>query len=353
MSGGLAEITPQTHGEAPAGYITRCLEARGCLLRWLEAELDCPNPEHLWGRIMVGLYSQLAMLLLVLASPVHGAEESQDQPVFSHIIAGQDAQEGRWPWQVSVQRYIDKKSDYLHICGGSLISAQWVVSAAHCFIRSLTCSQYRLVLGAHQLLNPSPNQILVQVKQIILHPSYNRKSKVADIALVRLEKPVKPTKFIRPISLPRPSLQFPEKKKCWVTGWGNVEVTKPLPRPKTLQELEIPIIKTADCNDRYKILTLHSHLGPDVVKPSMICAGYMNSNKGFCKGDSGGPLACQQDGTWYLAGIVSWFITRNVCGIICADCRFPGVFTRVTAYDSWIQRHVNGMGPLPAFLQPR
>nr|XP_048710244.1 serine protease 27-like [Caretta caretta] len=304
---------------------------------------------------MVGLYSRLALLLLVvmLPSPAHGAEESQDQPVFSRIIEGQDAQEGRWPWQVSVQFFDAKKRDYRHICGGSLISAQWVVSAAHCFSCSQSCSQYRLVLGAHQLLNPSPNQILVNMKQIILHPSYNKKTKVADIALVRLEKPVKYTKFIRPISLPGAFCQFPEKTKCWVTGWGKVEMTKPLPKPKTLQELEIPIIKTAVCNDRYKTLAPHSPLGPNIIKPSMICAGYMDSPKGFCKGDSGGPLACQQDGTWYLAGVVSWFMTKYVHGTICADCRFPGVFTRVTAYNSWIRRHMRGTAPLPESLQPR
>ncbi|CAM2114954.1 unnamed protein product [Caretta caretta] len=274
---------------------------------------------------MVGLYSRLALLLLLvmLPSPAHGAEESQDQPVFSRIIEGQDAQEGRWPWQVSVQFFDAKKRDYRHICGGSLISAQWVVSAAHCFSCSQSCSHY------------------------------NKKTKVADIALVRLEKPVKYTKFIRPISLPGAFCQFPEKTKCWVTGWGKVEMTKPLPKPKTLQELEIPIIKTAVCNDRYKTLAPHSPLGPNIIKPSMICAGYMDSPKGFCKGDSGGPLACQQDGTWYLAGVVSWFMTKYVHGTICADCRFPGVFTRVTAYNSWIRRHMRGTAPLPESLQPR
>ncbi|EMP40752.1 Serine protease 27 [Chelonia mydas] len=146
--------------------------------------------------------------------------------VFSRIIEGKDAREGRWPWQVSVQFYVAKKGDYHHICGGSLISAQWVVSAAHCFSCSQCCSQYRLVLGAHQLLNPSPNQILVNVKQIILHPHYNKKTKIADIALVRLEKPVKSTKFIRPISLPGAFRKFPEKMKCWVTGWGRVQMNR-------------------------------------------------------------------------------------------------------------------------------
>ncbi|KAH1171700.1 hypothetical protein KIL84_007318 [Mauremys mutica] len=157
---------------------------------------------------------------------------------------------------------------------------------------SLPYSQYQLVLGAHQLLNPSPNQVLAEVQKIIPHPRYNRTSFVADIALVRLKKPVKFTQFIRPISLPGASRQFPVEKKCWVTSWGRVEVTA------------VPL-----------------HFPP-------------------LPGDSGRPLACEQGGTWYLAGIVSWFMTRNVSGIVCSHPKFPGVFTRVTAYDSWIQREV-------------
>ncbi|XP_053881782.1 serine protease 27-like [Malaclemys terrapin pileata] len=307
--------------------------------------------------MMGGLCSPLAALLLllvllvVLPSPTQGAEESQDQTVFSRIIGGQDAQEGQWPWHVSVQKY-DKKHKYHHHCGGSLISAQWVLSAAHCFNPSVPYSKYRLVLGARQLLNYSGNQVLAEVQKIIPHPCYNRTSLVADIALVRLKKPVEFTTFIEPISLPGDSCHFPKEKEwCWVTGWGRVEVTEPLPEPQTLQELEVPIISTADCIDRYNTLIPHSPLGPEPIKSDMICAGYMDSPKGFCYGDSGGPLACKQDGTWYLAGVVSWFMTGNVNGIVCSEPTFPGVFTRVTAYDSWIQGHVNGVGPLPAHLQ--
>ncbi|XP_075784868.1 serine protease 27-like isoform X1 [Pelodiscus sinensis] len=287
--------------------------------------------------MMGGLCSQLALLLLLF--PAHGAVESQDQPVFSRIIGGQDVQEGKWPWQVSVQE------DDKHVCGGSLIAAQWVVSAAHCFNPSASPSQYRVVLGAHQLANPSPHQVTREVQQIILQPSYNKTSSVADIALVRLEKPVTFTKFIQPIALPGASRQFPVGKTCWVTGWGRVEVGKPLPTPKTLQQLEVPIISTAACNDRYNSLNPNSPLGPERIKSSMLCAGYTDSPKGFCNGDSGGPLACEEGDTWYLAGAVSWFRIRNVRGELCSDPEFPGVFTRLMAYDSWIQGYVNGAGP--------
>uniref|UniRef100_A0A8C3HAX7 Peptidase S1 domain-containing protein n=1 Tax=Chrysemys picta bellii TaxID=8478 RepID=A0A8C3HAX7_CHRPI len=111
---------------------------------------------------------------------------------FSRIMGGQDAKKGNWPWQVSVQE------DGAHVCGGSLISAQWVVSAAHCFNRSLPDSAYRMNLGEYQLSNPSPTRISSPVSRIVVHPDYNESTNIADIALVQLTGAV-----------------------CWVTGWGR------------------------------------------------------------------------------------------------------------------------------------
>uniref|UniRef100_A0A8C8SEB8 Peptidase S1 domain-containing protein n=1 Tax=Pelusios castaneus TaxID=367368 RepID=A0A8C8SEB8_9SAUR len=261
--------------------------------------------------------------------PSAGRDKSQDQPVFSRIIGGQDAEQNEWPWQVSVQR------NGGHVCGGSLISAQWVVSAAHCFNPSVPISQYQLVLGAHNL--SSSALLSSEVQQIIHHPSYNAATFVADIALVKLKELVPETTSIRPISLPGASRRFPVGSKCWVTGKGDVEVDKPLKPVQTLQTLEVPILSTTACNNRHYKLWANSPQGPEAIRSDVICAGYLKSSKRFCQGDSGGALACQQDGNWYLAGVESWFMYRTVNRVNCSDSRFRGVFTRVTTYDSWIQ----------------
>ncbi|XP_065258560.1 serine protease 27-like [Emys orbicularis] len=310
------------------------------LLGWELHRVQSPSADSIWegcslDHTMRGcLGSPLAVLLLALPL-LEAAEQNPGPPVSSRILGGQDAQESQWPWPVSVQ------VNGSHVCGGSLVSTQWVVSAAHCFNLSVPYSQYRLVLGAHQLLNPSPNQILAEVQKIIPHPSYNSKSSLADIALVRLKEPVATTKFIGPISLPGASRQFPVGKMCSVTGWGDVGAHKPY--SKILQQLEVPILSTATCNGHYNPFVPGAEVDP--VKSDMICAGYMHSNKGFCKGDSWNPLVCQQDGTWYLAGVLSSFMNSITNEVICLEAGYPGVFTQVTAFDSWIQRHVNSVGP--------
>ncbi|XP_039375199.1 serine protease 27-like [Mauremys reevesii] len=292
--------------------------------------------------MMGGLCSQLAalLLLLVLPSPAHGAEESQDQPVFSRIIGGQDAQEGIWPWQVSVQKY--DKREYYHICGGSLISAQWVVSAAHCFHPSTPVSAYRMNLGEHQLSNPSPTRISSPVRRIVRHPDYNPSTVIADIALVQLTEPVAFTDTIRPVSLPGPSTQSPAGEKCWVTGWGRIGwgCGDVLPPPRTLQQLQASLVDASTCETLLGSCKLWN-------QPTMLCARAQDARSGPCKGDSGGPLVCPKGNSFILTGIVSW-------GINCTGSTpRPGVYTWVSVYAEWIQEVTGSAGPLafsPAVL---
>ncbi|XP_056392692.1 prostasin-like, partial [Hyla sarda] len=142
--------------------------------------------------------------------PVCGA------PVVSgRTLEGTDARDGQWPWQVSV-RYSGA-----HICGGSLISGQWVLSAAHCFINSNNLDHYSIYLGRHQLSAEDDHMTIAQVSDIIRHPQYNNHRGRGDIALLKLSSPVTYTQDIRPICLPSAAVTFPCGMECWVTGRGN------------------------------------------------------------------------------------------------------------------------------------
>nr|XP_025046103.1 LOW QUALITY PROTEIN: serine protease 27-like [Pelodiscus sinensis] len=281
---------------------------------------------------MGNLSSPVARVLLLLGL-AQGAQESQKQTVCGkrlvsgRILNGQDAPDGAWPWQVSVRRH------GFHICGGALVSESWVVSAAHCFAPSVATSAYRVHLGENQSVPETPTQASLSVKRIVPHPDYNGVSFFADIALLELENPLAFTAAVHPICLLDAAVRVPAGQPCWVTGWGNIRPQETPSTPERLQQLGKPA-------------------GDNPVKEDMLCAGSMAGDKGTAPGDSGGPLVCEEGGTWYLAGIVSWLLKTTVNGIASVAPGYPGVYNRPNAHAEWIQGNVPGVTFLEVNFTP-
>ncbi|XP_077675044.1 serine protease 27-like [Eretmochelys imbricata] len=281
------------------------------------------------GWIMRHLCSLLATTLLTM-SLVQGCGK---RSVSGRIFNGQDAKDRAWPWQVSMQQ------NGFHICGGSLISESWVVSAAHCFDPSVAISAYRVQLGEKRIVSETPTKTFSSVNRIIPHPNYNSNSFLADIALVELEKPIAFTASISPVCLLNASIRVPAGKPCWVTGWGNTLPQVNSPGAEILQELEVLTIDSTVCNDRYRE-ALQKPEGDNPIKDDMMCSGSMEGYKGTAWGDSGGPLVCEENGTWYLAGIVSWLLAGKVNGVLTVSPNYPAVYNRPNAHNDWIQKNV-------------
>ncbi|XP_062393878.1 mucin-2-like isoform X2 [Sardina pilchardus] len=248
-------------------------------------------------------------------------------PLNSRIAGGQDAPAGSWPWQASLHASFPGFSTF--ICGGSLINEQWVLSAAHCF-NSVSASNLEVYLGRQNQEGSNPNEVKRTVSQIINHPSFNRFTFDNDIALLHLNAPVTFTDYIRPVCLAANGSVFLNGTDSWVTGWGNTADGVPLPSPKTLKEVEVPVVENTQCQSLYQVV-------PFTVTDNMMCAGDPAGGRDSCEGDSGGPLVSKQDSVWVQSGIVA------LEG--CKEPNRPGVYTRVSRYESWINSEISTNQP--------
>ncbi|XP_008415417.1 trypsin I-P1-like [Poecilia reticulata] len=234
----------------------------------------------------------------------------------TRIVGGQSAAAGAWPWQARLEIQGG-------LCGGSLISSQWVLSAAHCF-KSTSTSGVTVSLGLQSLAS-SANLVSRGAKQIIVHPDYNSNTNDNDVALVQLSAAVTFTNYVRPVCLAADGSVFPSGLDCWVTGWGTLREGGST--SQTLQEVDVPIVSNSDCSPSYSSLT-----------NNMLCAGLSSGGKDSCQGDSGGPLVTKNGTVWVQAGVVSF-------GTGCAQPGFPGVYTRISNYQTWINSQVSGEQP--------
>uniref|UniRef100_A0A8C1EXW6 ST14 transmembrane serine protease matriptase n=1 Tax=Cyprinus carpio carpio TaxID=630221 RepID=A0A8C1EXW6_CYPCA len=240
----------------------------------------------------------------------------------NRIVGGQNADVGEWPWQVSLHFQTNG-----HVCGASIISNKWLLSAAHCFIQP--DSAYKITsnwLTYSGLRDQNIQDGSVQkrtLKNIITHPNYDSMTNDYDISLLELSDPLNFTNTAHPICLPASTHVFSAGSACFVTGWGTLREGGSV--AQILQKAEVKVINDTVCN----------MVTEGQVTSRMMCSGYLTGGVDACQGDSGGPLVCRSDvGKWFQAGIVSW-------GEGCARRNKPGVYTRVTKLREWIREITN------------
>lgn len=271
--------------------------------------------------------AQLVILGLVLAPLPADAD-----PVTPKIINGQPVNISAVPWQIAMV-FADTADDYnAQFCGGSILSDNWVVTAAHC-VEGTAAADIEILTGVTSLGEAGSTRIGLQ--QIISHPDYDDWTLEHDIALLEVSSPIPLNGNTRAsIGLP-----FELSAASWptagaastVSGWGNTS-TSSSAFPYDLYAAVVDVLSSPGSS------SCGSYTQSEYLPDVMLCAGELTLGKDSCQGDSGGPLAVQAAGTWTLAGIVSW-------GYGCADPDYPGVYTRVTTYLDWIGGYVPELVP--------
>jgi len=240
------------------------------------------------------------------------------------IFGGSQTDDKEYPWMARVGED----------CGGSLISDQWVVTAAHCVTKQIWFDEFEVEeveveLGQHDLSSIAMKKKVVKV---IVHEQYNGFPNIKnDIALLKLDDPVDFNKYpnIRPICLPSNGGENYAESRAIVAGWGATSEFEG--QSNVLLEATVEVLSNKECKGILK----------RNYDDSIICAKTTenkeeNSLQGHCHGDSGGPLITRKQGqtSYTLIGVVS-----KTSGGFCMSEGSPGGYAEITHFLRWIKYH--------------
>ncbi|XP_068099352.1 chymotrypsin-C-like [Hyperolius riggenbachi] len=262
------------------------------------------------------------VVLAICLGYAYSCGVSSIPPKLSRVVNGEDVVPHSWPWQISLQ-YQAASGNWGHTCGGTLISDQWVLTAAHCISSGRV---YRVYLGKHSLATADePGSVAIGTEKIIVHEKWNSFFIRNDIALIKLAEPAPLSDQIQPACLPSEGSVLANDFPCYVTGWGRLYTNGPI--ADALQQALLPVVDHDTCS--------RSDWWSSQVTTNMVCAGGDGIVSG-CNGDSGGPLNCQNaSGASEVHGIVSFG-----SGLSCNYEKKPTVFTRVSGYIDWISQKI-------------
>ena len=267
-------------------------------------------------------------------APTQPAKEDQSEPresvVEPRIVGGGPATVGEYPYFVSVQTATGS-----HFCGGSLVSATRVLTAAHCVEGKLPAG-LRVVIGRTALFEASQG-IIRSISAINIHPSWSSVTFRHDVAILTLASPVTNAdntnaaiEWLR-LADPAESSLFEPDDPATVIGHGAT--SEGGLGSSTLLEVSVPVQSDAT-------MSSPSVYGSSFDGPTMIGAGPLSGGQDSCQGDSGGPLLVPVDGVDIQIGDVSW-------GDGCARRDRPGIYGEVwqgalrTFVDAQVARPAN------------
>ncbi|XP_055611400.1 trypsin-1-like [Uranotaenia lowii] len=227
----------------------------------------------------------------------HLTSPKSDESISGRVVGGVDAEIANFPYQLSL-RYNGN-----HICGASVISGRWALSAAHCNYPPPDPAIMSLRGGSSNRLQGGE---IFEIEEIVNHPEYDDWNLVNDVSVLRTTEDMLDSHHphIHPIALDHAGSTHVPGSRSVLSGWGLNEQNV---LPIILQRVDIPKVDFEYCIRSWPL---------GWVTPDMICAS--EPGRTACNGDSGGPLVVGGR----QIGIVSWGAS---------DCRglYPTVFARV------------------------
>ncbi|EDV95836.1 venom serine protease Bi-VSP isoform X1 [Drosophila grimshawi] len=252
---------------------------------------------------------------------------STPKATFKKVVGGEPAKQGAWPW-IALLGYDDGSSSPFK-CGGTLITARHIITAAHCIRDDLTFVR----LGEHDLTTDAEaRHVDIPIAKKVRYPQYTPRNGRGDIAMLYLDRNVQFTDTIIPICMPSSSTLRTKSyvsTNPFVAGWGKTQENGK--SSSVLMQLMIPVLTNEVCRTQYA--KVNRYFNEEQFDKAVLCAGVLSGGKDTCQGDSGGPLMSSEvfnnQIRFYLIGVVSY-------GVGCARAEIPGVYASTQYFMDWI-----------------
>ncbi|GAB0086633.1 Peptidase S1 domain-containing protein [Sergentomyia squamirostris] len=245
------------------------------------------------------------------------------------IVGGVNADPGQFPYMVSIQWA--PNAMFHHLCGGSILNEEWVLTAAHCNFMTFQHQLMKVIVGAWDFRTPSLYQQEAWIDRFVDHPLYQGGNGVPhNIAVVHVDEKFTFNSWVQPVILPTTS-SYPFGAAT-LTGWGWTADEPPFLLADILQSVNVSLITASQC---FAALVYLGENPLELDSISHICTGPLTGGISACNGDMGGPLVQNDENNIVQVGMAIRIFRP------CGRHNAPTIYIRVSAYVDWIRSFIN------------